>query len=267
MGAIFKVNMDWEAGQAYSEFMSEAPSTGSNDGAVDPRSTDAFSEVDADAGVLLRDPEVTLVDGGNDVLNGGAGDDEMHGNAGDDELNGGEGNDALFGDEGADIINGGTGDDWVSGGQGDDKMRGESGDDALSGDEGKDYLSGGTGGDLLNGGAGVDKLVGGSGSDTVNGGSGNDHLWGGEWSADGCEDTFVFECGTGKDYIHDFEVEVDFIDLSDFATSYDEMTAASRDLGWATVIDLQQLDGGQQDDRLVLKNVDVSDLDIDNFIF
>ncbi|WP_168193167.1 calcium-binding protein [Rhodophyticola sp. CCM32] len=266
-GAIFKVNMDWDAGQAYAEFMSEAPSTGSNDGAVDPRSTDAFTEIDADAAVLIREPELTLVDGGNDVLNGGAGNDEMHGNAGSDTLNGGEGEDALYGDQGNDIINAGQDDDWASGGIGDDKMRGESGNDVLFGDEGKDYLHGGSGNDQLNGGSGIDKIVGGTGSDTIDGGAGNDHLWGGEWSKDDSADTFVFGFGTGKDYVHDFEADHDVIDLSSFKTNLEDVAAVTTDLGWATVIDLQQLDGGLDGDRLVLKSVEASSLDVDSFVF
>ena len=61
-GAIFKVNMDWQTGQAYSEFMSETQSTGSNDGTVDPRSYDAFTEVDTGAAVLIRNPEMKLTE-------------------------------------------------------------------------------------------------------------------------------------------------------------------------------------------------------------
>jgi serralysin len=266
-GAIFKVNIDWEAGQAYSEFMSEAPSTGSNDGAVDPRSTDAFAEIDADAAVLIREPELTKSEGGNDVLNGGSGNDELHGNEGDDVLNGGDDDDELFGDEGNDKINAGDDNDWVSGGAGDDKLRGESGDDVMFGDDGQDYLSGGTGNDDLNGGNGTDKIIGGAGEDVIEGGAGNDHLWGGEWSADNASDTFVFKGGAGKDYVHDFEVEHDFIDLSAFGTNIDAVNAVTSDLGWATVIDLQQLEGGQHDDRLVLKSVDAMDLGSDSFIF
>lgn len=266
-GAIFKVTMDWEAGQAYSEFMSEAPSTGSNDGAVDPRSIDAFSEIDADAAVLIRAPELTLSKGGNDVLNGGEGNDEMHGNAGADTLNGGTGDDALSGDEGNDIINAGQGDDNASGGVGDDKIRGESGDDVLLGDDGKDYLHGGAGNDELDGGNGTDKLVGGAGSDTLEGGAGDDHLWGGDWSADAASDTFVFDFGTGKDYVHDFEEGFDVIDLSSLQTNMEEVAAVTTDLGWATIIDLQQLDGGLSGDLIVLSSVDASALDVDSFIF
>lgn len=266
-GAIFKVNMDWDAGQAYAEFMSEAPSTGSNDGAVDPRSVDAFSEIDADAAVLLRAPTLTVVDGGNDTLRGGEGSDELHGNGGDDVLNGGSGDDFIFGDQGNDRASAGTGNDWMSGGTGDDSLRGKAGDDVLHGDDGRDFLNGGTGNDSLNGGEGVDKVVGGVGSDEINGGAGDDHLWGGHWSGDNAADTFVFESGTGKDYVHDFEIDLDVIDLVQFSTNLAAVQDVTTDLGWATVIDLQQLEGGQIGDRIVLKNVDAVDLGLDDFIF
>lgn len=266
-GSIFKVNMDWDAGQAYAEFMSEAPATGSNDGAVDPRSTDAFAEIDADAAVLIRAPEVTAVDSGNDTLRGGHGDDEIHGNDGNDDLNGGQGNDILFGDGGNDRISGAGGSDFLSGGLGDDRLRGLDGDDQLLGNEGRDVLSGGLGNDELNGGSGVDKLIGGTGEDILSGGEGNDHIWGGAWAGDTATDTFVFEGGSGKDYVHDFEVDHDLIDLSAFDVDFATISEVTTDLGWATMIDLKRLDSGQADDRLILKNVDADYLDADNFIF
>lgn len=266
-GAIFKVNVDWDQGQAYAEFMSEAPSTGSNDGAVDPRSSDAFTEIDADAAVLIQEPTLTLVDGGNDVLRGGAGNDEIHGNEGSDDLSGGTGDDFLFGDQGDDNISGGTGNDWAAGGSGDDKMRGEGGDDEMFGNDGNDYLSGGSGDDQLTGGSGVDKIVGGVGADVIDGGAGNDNLWGGNWSGDGTADTFIFESGTGKDYVHDFEAGFDLVDLSSFGTSFGAVQDATTDLGWATVIELRWLDGGQEGDRIVLKSVGADDLSYTDFIF
>lgn len=265
-GAIFRVNMDWDAGQAYAEFMSEAPATGSNDGAVDPRSVDAFAAIDANAAVLIREPALTLVEGGNDVLRGGAGDDEIHGNAGNDVLNGGTGDDALYGDQGNDNISGDDGNDQMYGGTGNDSLLGGNGHDELNGGDGQDYLAGGAGNDQLNGGAGVDKIVGGSGSDTIDGGAGNDNLWGGDWSADGSQDTFVFNSGTGKDYIFDFETGIDLIDLTGFCTDYDALTAVTSDLGWATMIDLQQLAGAQANDRIILTNVCADDLTADTFL-
>lgn len=265
-GAIYRVDMDWDAGEAFTEFMSEAPATGSNDGAVDPRSSDAFTEIDADAAVLLREPTLTLVEGGNDTLRGGAGDDEIHGNEGADDINGGSGNDLLSGDQGDDLISSGTGNDEVRGGAGDDRLRGEAGEDVLDGGEGDDYLAGGSGDDLLSGGIGDDRIVGGTGADEIHGGAGNDEIWGGNWSGDNATDTFVFEAGTGRDFVFDFEVNNDLLDLSAFGADFDEVSDAARDEGWATIIDLSQLDGGAADDQIILLSVDQSTLDASNFI-
>lgn len=265
-GAIFRVNVNWDTGQAYSEFMAEAQSTGSNDGTVDPRSADAFVEIDANSPVLIREPELIQTAGGNDDLRGGAGNDRMFGNAGDDTLHGGEGADRLSGDEGNDNISGGTGADTVSGGSGNDSLRGQDGDDTLSGDAGRDYINAGSGADLVSGGADQDKLVGGSGSDTIIGGGGDDHMWGGNWRGDGTTDTFVVSGGSGKDIIHDFEADHDRIDLSAYGVEFEDLAGLITDRGWATEIDLSALIGGEGGDRLLLKSVDADDLDESNFI-
>lgn len=176
-GGIFKVNMDWTTGQAFSEFMSEAQSTGSNDGAVDPRSADAFATVDADAAVLLRKPELTTVEGGNDALRGGAGRDEIYGNGGDDTIHGGTGEDTISGDSGHDRIYAGADNDQASGGTGNDHVHGQGGNDTLSGGDGDDRVIGGVGDDQLSGDDGNDLMGGGAGSDTLDGGDGNDRIY------------------------------------------------------------------------------------------
>lgn len=265
-GGIFKVNVDWDTGQAYSEYMADAQRTGSNDGAVDPRSFDAFAEVDAQDAVLLRNPELIDESGGNDDLRGGAGNDQLFGNAGNDTLHGGEGNDQIAGDEGADNMMGGAGDDSMSGGTGDDKLQGQAGNDVMSGGAGKDYLNAGTGNDQIDGGSGSDKLVGGSGSDTITGGAGDDHIWGGNWWKDNSPDTFVVAAGSGKDIIHDFEVGHDQIDLSAYGLEFSDLKAVMADKGWATEIDLSALTGGQSTDKLLIKSVKSDDLDESNFI-
>ncbi|MEM1300996.1 MAG: calcium-binding protein [Pseudomonadota bacterium] len=265
-GGIFKVNVNWDTGQAYSEFMADTVSTGSNDGTMDPRAVDTFAEVDADAAVLLRNPELTPVDGGDDKLRGGTGDDEMHGGFGADVMHGGAGTDTMYGDEGADRMSGNNGNDIMSGGDGNDKMQGNAGNDAMSGDAGNDYMNGGSGADSISGGAGVDKIIGGAGSDTINGGAGNDHMWGGNWSGDNTSDTFVVSGGSGKDIIHDFEIDHDQIDLSAYGIEYADLQNVISDKGWATEINLAALDGGQSGDRLFIKSVDSDDLDESNFI-
>ncbi len=194
---------------------------------------------------------------GNDVLSGDAGDDEIFGGAGQDVVSGGAGKDRLFGGEGNDVVTGGAGDDYVEGG---------AGADNLSGNAGADRLMGGAGDDALSGGDGNDKLVGGSGDDVISGGAGDDHLWGGNWSADGDADTFVFQSGSGKDMVHDFEVDHDQIDLSSYGLTYDDITARVCDKGWATEIELSSIDGGASGDKLLLVNVKAEDLSEDNFI-
>ncbi|WP_298860731.1 calcium-binding protein [uncultured Sulfitobacter sp.] len=266
-GGIFRINMDWHTGEAFAEFMAETVSTGSNDGAVDPRSADAFAEIDAEAAVLLRGPTLTQVEGGNDTLRGGEGNDEIYGNAGADDINGGAGNDMLSGDQGDDLISGGSGNDELLGGEGNDSLRGEAGDDALNSGEGSDYLAGGSGDDALIGGAGTDKIVGGTGADEIHGGAGNDKLWGGNWSGDSTADTFVFEAGDGQDFVFDFEAGTDILDLSAFGTDLAEVTDAARDEGWATIIDLSQLAAGQAGDQITLLSAELAALESESFIF
>ncbi len=240
-GAIFRVNVDWQNGSAYSEFISTSQATGSNDGAVDPRSADAFAEVDTEAPFLIRNPEVIPHDGGND-------------------------NDQLSGDSGADSLYGGHGDDQLSGGAGDDRLIGGVGNDDLSGGDGKDFLNAGAGDDIISGGAGADKIIGGVGADTIEGGAGNDHLWGGNWWKDGASDTFIISAGGGKDMIHDFETQNDQIDLSSYGLEFSDLKNLITDKGWATEIDLSGLEGASSGDKLIIKSVDPDDLDESNFI-
>ena len=140
-GAIFKITPDWNAGTATAELMSTSQTTTGNDGAVDPRSADAFVEIDPDATLLLR--QVELVEDevpGNDTIIGGEGDDKIYGEEGTDTLSGGEGNDTIDGGEGDDIITTGTGNDSVDGGEGSDTISDvNAGDTIDGGSEGSDF--------------------------------------------------------------------------------------------------------------------------------
>ena len=81
----------------------------------------------------------------------------------------------------------------ISGNTGDrfnNEINGGRGDDAIYGEQGRD---------ILNGGDGDDEIYGGEDKDTLNGGEGDDWLDGGPGA-----DTFVFEPGSGNDYIMDF---------------------------------------------------------------
>lgn len=178
---------------------------------------------------------------GRDTLVGGAGDDGLFGQEGADALNGGPGADRLFGgadgdsligEDGADLLNGEDGSDTLDGGGGDDILSGETGVDQLNGGDGADVLFGGADGDSLTGGLGGDVLNGEGGGDTLNGGDESDTL-SGEEGADvliggrGADvliggagaDRFVFSDAadspaTGRDFVFDFRVGEDLLDLS-----------------------------------------------------
>ncbi|WP_370231379.1 calcium-binding protein [Cognatishimia sp.] len=266
-GAIFKVNVDWEAGQAYSEFMSEAQSTMSNDGTVDPRSADAFAEVDAEAAVLMRNPEVTLESGGNDVLRGGDGQDTLVGNAGGDTIQGGDGqddlrgetgNDRMFGGTGNDMIDGGSGNDFADGGlgqdtiqmgTGDDTAFGGDGDDSLTMDAGHDEAYGGLGYDTLSGGAGDDTLFGNDGDDQISGGTGADRMYGGagQDTLSGGEDADKLYGGGGGDTLLG-DAGDDTLVGNDGADNLAGGAGKDLLLGGS---DADRLDGGADADKLV----------------
>jgi len=221
-GAIYKINADFDGGAAFAEYVAASERTGSNDGAVDPRSMDSFAEVDTTSSVLLRSPVLHTNEGGNDdlrggdgqdtmyggqgadVLHGGSGDDSLHGDTGDDKVMGGEGQDSLYGDSGNDfLIGGGTQGDLMDGGSGDDSLKGTSGQDTATGGSGNDHVWAGDGDDLIDGGSGADKLMGESGDDTVSGGDGADTILGGtgdDVMDGGAENDFIL-AGTGNDII------------------------------------------------------------------
>ncbi|NET52181.1 MAG: calcium-binding protein [Merismopedia sp. SIO2A8] len=82
--------------------------------------------------------------GGNDTLAGGLGDDTLYGGEGDDLLRGDLNlRDAQVNiDGGDDILFGGAGNDRIGGKSGNDELFGNEGDDQLFGDNGDDILSG-----------------------------------------------------------------------------------------------------------------------------
>ncbi|WP_246529106.1 peroxidase family protein [Microvirga zambiensis] len=201
---------------------------------------------------------------GNDRMDGGRGHDKLLGGSGNDTLKGGDGNDRLDGGAGNDRLDGGKGHDKLSGGAGDDRLSGGAGDDRLEGGRGNDNLDGGNGNDRLYGNAGNDKLAGGSGDDRLSGGGGNDVLKGGAGndtlSGGTGEDTFVFQKGGGRDVVTDFRADHDRIDASRLA-GVDSMA----DLRVMQVDNDTVIEHGT--DILVLKGVNVSDLDNADFIF
>jgi len=180
---------------------------------------------------------------GNDELFGGAGNDQLGGIGGDDTLAGGLGNDFYtinsisdviveMADEGIDTVQStidftlssnlerlvlieGTGETSGQGNINDNTLFGNSNNNALDGLAGDDVLYGAAGSDTLEGGIGTDILFGGDGDDLLVGGAGNDILFG-----DGGSDTFVFEPGSGRDAVRDFDAALDVLDLRPLFDSF-----------------------------------------------
>ena len=199
------------------------------------------------------------------VVDGTIGDDQLKGSADIDILNGDDGDDHLDGYGGNDILNGGAGKDKLTAGEG---------DDTLNGGDGNDLLKAGIGNDELNGGARNDRLLGEEGNDTLNGGSGNDKLFGGDdndvldggtgrdvMSGGAGADVFVFGNGSHKDTITDFEDGVDLLDFSADASVTSMADLAISQNGADVVIN------HGAGDEVTLKNIDIIDIDVTDFMF
>lgn len=235
--------------------------------------------------------DAILGGGGNDVIRGGAQEDSIAGGAGDDRifgdggfdlLRGGDGNDTLdgghqadnlYGDAGNDLLLGGAGFDRLFGGDGNDvaeggdtgdALFGQLGDDTLRGEDGNDRFFGGQGNDSIEGGNGDDAMTGGAGFDRLDGGAGNDLLVG-SYNAD----TFVFRDlagGFGNDTINDFAAtnvfeRIDLSDVSAITNFSDLMTNHATQVGHNVLID------AGHNSSVLLRGVDMADLDISDFIF
>ena len=165
-----------------------------------------------------------------DVMVGSTAANVLRGAAGADRIDGGAGNDTLRGDQGADTLIGGAGTDTVTyagsftaisltlvtgaglGGlaQGDLVQSVEN----VTGSEAADRLTGDILANVLNGGGDGDTLEGGRGNDTLTGGLG------------GGGDTFLFNPNDGSDWVTDFEIGRDVVDISAYGfTSLAEVLA------------------------------------------
>lgn len=197
----------------------------------------------------------------HDLLRGGGQNDELHGELGNDTLFGDRGDDTLYGGNNEDHLYGGFGNDALFGGANRDILNGELGNDTLSGDRGNDRVLGGAGDDYVAGSFDHDFVHGGADNDTVDGGHGNDTLGGGLGN-----DTFIFVDDFGTDWLTDFEATNDLerIDLSGVSAITDLtdlMDNHISQVGNDVVID--DLAGN----TIRLSNVDLSDLDANDFIF
>ena len=150
-------------------------------------------------------------------------------------------------------INSGDGMDIVRGGDRADIIMGEAGHDQIYGGARRDTLYGGDDADFLFGEAGGDKLFGDAGNDILTGGAGNDTLTGGDGY-----DIFVFESGSGRDVVTDFNVNEDLIDLTAFNTDISDVRISQSKAGTTLFIGSS---------RVLLENVFRDDITQDNFIF
>lgn len=227
-GGIYRVETDPVTGELCLVLAADAPRSYSNDGAIDPRTMDPFTETDVNAAVLIRSPEMTQApqaeDTYDDDILAGAGADTVYGGLGDDVLTGSSAGDSLTGGTGDDTLDGGAGPDWTDNGlrsvydadgtrydqfgnllpEDDDILFGGSGLDWLNGSAGHDTLDGGTGADSLYGGTGFDVLYGGEDNDSLEGGRDTDQLFGGDggdWLGGG-SGADTLEGGKGADTLN-----------------------------------------------------------------
>lgn len=166
----------------------------------------------------------------------------------------------INGHEGNDTIIGVGGDDTLAGGDGDDRVKGGDDNDVLLGQSGYDKLIGRAGNDLLSGGADADVLKGGLGEDTLNGGTGNDKLIG-----DAGDDVFEFADDHGHDIVKGFDAvsageKIDLRGISGLESFGDVQSIMSQ------VKSHVKIETGD-DSSILLKWVNLSDLDANDFLF
>lgn len=214
----------------------------------------ASSELDNDDFVLV-----------DNIFNGGAGSDKVNGKSGVDIMSGGDGDDQLDGKAGNDVLGGGDGKDKLTGGSGNDTLDGGDDNDLLDGGDGDDNLDGGNKNDRLHGGDGNDVLIGGHGNDQLSGDAGNDILDGGigkdELTGGAGADVFVFENGSHRDTITDFEDGSDLLDFSGYFGVDSIADLSIFQSGAHTIVSAGGPDG------VTLINTDVELIDATDFIF
>ena len=123
--------------------------------------------------------------------------------------------------------------DGLIAGDGDDHLSGGSENGTFNGMRGDDYVRAGAGDDILAGGAGLDRLLG-----------------------EGDADSFVFQSGIGLNIVYDFADGEDLIGL--IGLSFNDLNIESY-RGTGAIIT-------HDDDRMILRNTDASDLDAADFV-
>jgi Ca2+-binding RTX toxin-like protein len=158
---------------------------------------------------------------------------------------------ALDGTGAADNLVGGAGADTIRGLNGADTVYGGQGADNLNGNQGADLVHAGAGDDAIYGGQGADTLYGDDGNDVISGDLGGDSLFGGHGA-----DKFVFQAGSGQDWIGDFNAgEGDKIVLparASYTIHADAQGQAIIDLGHGDQIGLVGVTPSQMGDWLAL---------------
>ncbi|MEM1390230.1 MAG: beta-propeller fold lactonase family protein [Pseudomonadota bacterium] len=191
---------------------------------------------------------------GADNIEGGGGSDLILGGIGDDTIEGNNGKDEILGEDGGDRIDGGGKSDELRGGKGDDRIEGARGNDTIRGGEDNDKLFGDEDNDSLRGGEGDDKIEGGSGKDTLNGGEGLDTMDGGSGA-----DVIDYNKGDGIDRVLNFESK-DRLDFTDFNfNSFNNVLSIATQVGSTVRFDFNN------NDRLIINNFQLSDLNADDF--
>jgi Ca2+-binding RTX toxin-like protein len=113
--------------------------------------------------------------------------------------------------------------------------------------------------DILYGDAGNDTIFGNDGNDNLVGGDGNDFLVGGAGT-----DTFGFGATAGQDWIDDFEVGVDKIDVSGIASLSDFSDVLANAEEWVNGTTWLYADANNY---IRLQGVSTSNLQATDFIF
>ncbi len=152
----------------------------------------------------------------------------------------------------SETVRGSGGDDIIDARNGNDAIVANAGNDVVTAGNGNDSAYGGHGNDVLLGGAGSDWLNGESGNDVLVGGTGLDRMWGGQGA-----DVFQFEVGGGLDIVYDY---VDGVDKIRIAVPFEDLNFSVYGANDAEI----RTDAGG---RMVLRNVDIADFTVDDFVF